>query len=157
MRHQSESLIIMRHLRLVLTWCNPHTVSHLVSFTLRLSQRDRSAWLWVLWLCWWLSEVEAHAESLRSSPLKWPKICRQNAHSECWTRAQWLTSNVPDEIIMTYHDVLYAEGNERDSNHQQIQQIKVISAESPFMKESTKRCHLMNTTETSELNKHLQQ
>lgn len=53
--------------------------------------------------------------------------------------------------------VLYAEGNERDSNHQQIQQIKVISAESPFMKESTKRCHLMNTTETSELNKHLQQ
>lgn len=48
--------------------------------------------------------------------------------------------------------VLYAEGNERDSNHQQIQQIKVIPAESPFMKESTKRCHLMDTRETSELN-----
>ncbi len=46
--------------------------------------------------------------------------------------------------------VLYAEGNEGDSNHQQIQQIKVISAESSFVKESSKRSHLMNTTKTSE-------
>lgn len=53
----------------------------------------------------------------------------------------------------TYRDinVLYAEGNEGDANHQQIQQIKVISAESSFVKESTKRSHLKNTTK-SDLN-----
>jgi len=48
--------------------------------------------------------------------------------------------------------VLYPEGNQGESNHQQIQQIKVISAESSFVKESAKRSHLMNTTKTSELN-----
>lgn len=38
--------------------------------------------------------------------------------------------------------VLNAEGDQRHTNHQQVQKVEVVSTEGSFMKKRSKRCHL---------------